>query len=356
MNVSPRELTLELTPERRLDVIDVSEQLSETNAELRATYPKTAYCSYHTTAGYLEQSLCARMNHDPDAIQAFVRSFQNIFPPDADYRHDQMELRSELSEAQKKIEPLNADSHLIYMGSGLENCVTYRNEPRTPVFFIDLDGVNRDVPRRRHTTVIGFNEELPVLTTELEVPVSRHQVDSINLMDPRLGIFEQLHELLNSHGVGKGRVDIALEPHDRYAGLTVNEYETMLMQHDLAEVLRNPVGFMARKGRNMLLDPRAIPVKMKNYAKYDLVRFVNEVIDALGMSDSVVERIIDKFIAASAARRLRMKRSVSLLVNNTDEQGRGSIIQGTYQSPILVHWRRHEPKERKLRVTLSRFE
>jgi len=36
-----------------------------------------------------------------------------------------MELRTELSDAQRKVEPRNADSHLTYIGAGLRNCVTY---------------------------------------------------------------------------------------------------------------------------------------------------------------------------------------------------------------------------------------
>ena len=37
---------------------------------------------------------------------------------------------------------------------------------------------------------------------------------------------------------------------------------------------------------------------------------------------------------------LRMKRAVSLLVSDRDSDGRGAIVEGTYQSPILVQWRR----------------
>ena len=356
MNSSPVEFTLELTPTSRLDLIDVRERLQQPQREELAGFSKALYCSYHTTAGYLEQSLCARLNYDREAIQAFVRSFQHLFPQEARYRHDQMELRDELTEAQKEVEPLNADSHLIYMGSGLEPCVTYVHQPDRPVYFIDLDGVYNETPRRRQTTVVGYNEELPVVTEEIQIPVSNHPIDSVNLRDATLGIFEPLHELLEKHGVGKGRVELALAPHEQFAALTVNEYETLLMQHDLAEVLGNPLRFMAQKGRNMLRDPRAIRNKVKNYAKYDLVRFVNEVIDVLGLNESLVERIIDKFIAVEASRRLRMKRSVSMLVNNTDERGLGHIIQGTYQSPILVQWRRNVQQTRTLRVTMTKFE
>ena len=53
--------------------------------------------------------------------------------------------------------------------------------------------------------------------------------------------------------------------------MTINEYETLLMQHDLAEVLRNPLKFAAQKARHAWSDPLAVPVKAMEYAKYDLV-------------------------------------------------------------------------------------
>ena len=46
---------------------------------------------------------------------------------------------------------------------------------------------------------------------------------------------------------------------EQYASLTVNEYETLLMQHDLADVLRNPLRFAAEKARHAWNDPRAVP-------------------------------------------------------------------------------------------------
>lgn len=358
MATSTAEVTLELSPESRFDVIDVSERVADVCGDTFAPYRKALYCSYHTTAGFLEQSLCDRLGHDRESLEAFVQSARDLFPPGASYKHDQMHLRTELSEEQRCVEPKNADSHLAFIGLGLENCVTYRNTPNTPVYFIDLDGVNgtTSTRRRRLTTVVGYDAEEKVADLQLKVPVSSHSVDSINLNDPRHGYFELLNDLLAHYEIGKGRIDMALAPDERHAGLTVNEYETLLMKHDLLEVLKNPLRFMAEKGRNMLRDPGAIRDKAKNYAKYDLVRVVNQALDALGLNDSPVERIIDKFIAAEASRRLRMKRSVSLLVNNTDEYGRGSIVHGTYQSPILVQWRKAQAQERTVNVRLYRFE
>jgi thiamine phosphate synthase YjbQ (UPF0047 family) len=355
----PSEIELEFSPQHRLDIIDVNQYVRQKASSFLSHYEHALYCSHHTTAGFLEQSLCDRLGQCQDSVQNFFELFQELFPPEANYQHDQMHLRTELSPEQRRTEPRNADSHLTFIGAGVENCVTYTSDPQRPVYFIDLDGINRDhnnEPRRRRTTVIGFNDEQPMDRVELSVPVSNHPTDSISLRDPRLGLFDQLHELLARYGITKGRVDIELSSDERHAGLTVNEYETLLMRHDLAEVLYDPLRFMARKGRNMLREPGSIPDKAKNYAKYDLVRVMNAFFDTLGLSESLVERVLNKFLALPAEHFLRMKRSVSLLVSEDEANGQGTIVQGRYQSPILVQWRRAQAQQRRLKVTLVRFE
>ncbi len=354
----PSQLTIVFQPEQRVDVIDINRHIKHEDQGFLQRHDEALYCSYHTTGGYLEEPICNRLGRCQDQVHEFLAPFQELFPFGADYRHDKLHLRKELSPEQRRTEPRNADSHLTFIGSGLENCVTYPSTPGRPVFFIDLDGVNKDNQdrRERRTTVIGYDNERVVHETELEVPVSNHPIDSVSLRDPRLGVFPQLHEQLAAHGIKTGRVLLDLVSDEHHAGLTVNEYETLLMKHDLAEVLRDPLQFMGRKGRSMLRDPSAIPDKAKNYAKYDLVRLVNRVVDTLGLSESLVERIIDKCLAVPAERFLRMKRSVSLLVTEDEANGEGTIEQGRYQSPILVQWRKSEPQTRRLRARFTRFE
>jgi len=358
MASDPSQLTIQFQPERRVDVIDVNQHVENEAAGFLRGHDNAVYCSYHTTGGYLEETVCNRLDQCQDQVQEFIEPFRELFPYGANYRHDQLHLRKELSPKQRRTEPRNADSHLAFIGSGLENCVTYPSNPARPVFFVDLDGINKDNHdrRERRTTIIGYDDERVVDETELRVPVSDHSIDSVSLRDPRLGIFEHLHEMLVKHDVTTGRVHLDLVSEEKHAGLTVNEYETLLMKHDLAEVLRDPLRFMARKGRNMLRDPSAIPGKAKNYAKYDLVRLVNKVVDTLGLSESLVERVLDKCLAVPAERFLRMKRSVSLLVTEDASNSEGTIEQGRYQSPILVQWRKSEPQARRLRVRLTRFE
>ena len=356
MTASPAEITLTLNPESRIDIINVSEGIEQENEDFFNTFKKSLFCSYHTTAGYFEQAFCNRLKNNPDALQAYVGTFRRLFPPEAIYQHDQMELREELSDAQKQVEPRNADSHLTYIGSGLENCVTYNNDATSPVYFVDLDGLNGNVRRRRKTTVVGYNSEIVAAREKLDVRMSSHPIDSVNLWDPKLGVVQMLEDRVRQLGIQKGRIELTLDVSERNTGLTVNEYETLLMQHDLVDVLHNPIRFMAQKGRNMLRDPRAIKEKAKDYAKYDLVHVVNEFIDAMGLSESLIERIIDKFLAVPAARFLRMKRSVSLVVSDCVDSGKSRIITGTYQSPILVQWQKAVEGTRSLNITFTRFE
>src|SRR4029450_11050335 len=140
----------------------------------------------------------------------------------------------------------------------------------------DLHGVTPGRPRRRLTSIVGFTREREVSRLRIDVPVSDHPVDSVNLKDPKLGIYDQIVALVKAQGGTSGRVRLELAGSERQAGLTVNEYETLLMRHDLAEVLRNPFRFAAEKGRHMWAAPRSIPAKALDYAKYDMVRGLDQ--------------------------------------------------------------------------------
>jgi hypothetical protein len=220
------------------------------------------------------------------------------------------------------------------------------------VYFVDLDGVFEGRPRRRQTRLIGFSQERHVRATRIEVPVSAHPIDSVNLKDPRLGVYGQLSAFLKETGVSKGRLRVALDPTERHSALTVNEYETLLMKYDLAEVLRNPLKFVAEQYRHAMANPRAVPAKTLGYAKYDMVRVLNKSLDTLGLRGSIVEKVVARTLAVPAARFFRMRRSVSLLVSECDT-GMPGIVEGTYQSPILVQWQ-HAPRQaRILNVSLT---
>src|SRR5262245_16324404 len=354
MAATPVEVTLELTPRARFDIIDVRERLRMAHGDLLDAYPRHLYHSFHTTAGYLEQSLATRLTRERETVAPYVEVFRAMLTEGAGYEHDQLDRRNDLTTEERAIEPRNADSHLAFMAAGLSTCVSYVNRPEEPVCFVDLDGVTDGRPRRRLTSIVGFTRERDVAKLKIGVPVSDHPIDSINLKDPRLGIYEQIVQLVKQHGVTSGRVRLELAGGERQAGLTVNEYETLLMRHDLADVLRNPFRFAAEKGRHLLTHPRSIPSKALDYAKYDMVRAVNQALDITGLRASLLERLFARAIAVPAGRFLRMKRAVNLRVRESD--GHGVIADGRYQSPILVQWHRADQRVRTVEATLTRFE
>jgi thiamine phosphate synthase YjbQ (UPF0047 family) len=349
----PAQLTVELTPTSRCDAIDLRARLAERLGASLAAYKKALYCSHHTTAGFLDRHVGRHLRDQRDLFD-FIGAFQRMFPANADYEHDKLHLRTELSDEQRRTEPRNADSHLTFISAGLHNCVTYETADEKPVYLVDLDGVHEHGARLRKASIVAYNEDQAVITARLEVPVSNHPIDSINLFDERFGLTEQLGSLVARHGVGKGRLDLRLADREKDASLTVNEFETLLMQHDLRVVLRDPLRFMKEKGRNMLRDPRAVPLKTLGYAQYDLVHVLNELMEAVGASESILERLLARLIALPASRLLGVRRSVSLLVSDQG-QGPAEIVKGTYQSPILMQWRKPRNGRRVIEARLVSF-
>jgi len=344
----PLDITLEIAPRARIDFVDLRSQFAAEHEAL-SPYRNCLYWSFHTTAGFLDRSLAARLR--AQHIPTYVEAVRTFFPEGAGYEHDRLERRGDLDSTQRAVEPRNADSHLAFMASGLRTCVTHANRPNEPVFFVDLDGINGGQPRRRRARFVGFNQERVVGTARIEVPVSAHPIDSVNLKDPRLGVYGQLADFVKQAGVAKGRLRVSLDSAERHSALTVNEYETLLMKHDLPEVLANPLRFVAEKYRHALADPRAVPAKTLGYAKYDFVRVLNRGLDTFGLRGSIVERVLARTLAVPAARFFGMRRSVNLLVSSDD--GNAGIVEGTYQSPILVQWQQAPRSSRVLDATLT---
>jgi thiamine phosphate synthase YjbQ (UPF0047 family) len=353
--VAPLEAALDIRPRARIDIVDVRAMAAAAHGDVFDRFARCLYVSPHTTAGYLPQSLATRLTTRRAGLEPYLHLFQTVFPAGAGYQHDNLDLRTELRPEQRRVEPTNGDSHLAFMAAGLHTCVSYRTERVGPVYFVDLDGSHEGTPRKRVTRLVGYNQEIEVARTTLDVPVSRHPIEAVNLKDPALGLDDRLKELIREHGVTKGRVRLELAPDERDASLTINEYETLLMQHDLAEVLRNPLKFAAEKARNAWSDPLAVPVKAVDYAKYDLVRAVNKLLDALGLSASRLEFALARALEVPASRLLRMKRSVNLLVSGTGPTGCGVVVEGTFQAPIMVQWRPAADGRRTIEVALSRF-
>jgi uncharacterized membrane protein YeaQ/YmgE (transglycosylase-associated protein family)/thiamine phosphate synthase YjbQ (UPF0047 family) len=333
------EFSLDLAPAARCQVIDVTGALSdEARRGLRARR-RALFWSPHTTAGYVEHGLVSRLGHRPERLSGLLEAFGVLFPAGASYQHDQLERRRELSEAARAVEPRNGDAHLRFISAALRNCVTYPADREGPVYWLDLDGVHEGRPRRRSTTILGYDGEEVVDRLRWPVPVSRHPVDSVNLADRRLGLLDAVEERLRRQGIEHGRVDLGLAASERGAGLTVNEYETLLMKHDLADVLRNPLRFAADSGRRLLDDPRRLPRKSRSYAAYDLVQVVNSLVDVLGVGETALERLAARLLARPARRFLRLRRAASFPVVPAEGEATPRLLRGVYQAPILISGR-----------------
>src|SRR5262245_26637433 len=315
------EVTLEMQPRARFDVVDVRRRVLTTSGPILERFPWVLYCSYHTTAGYLDQGLASRLNARRNGVTPYLRAFQTVFPAGAGYRHDELHLREELSEEQRRTEPRNGDSHLAFIGAGLRSCVAYHARPHEPVYFIDFDGVNGACPRQRITRIVGFAEERMVARERFRIPAAARPFDSVNLKDPGLGLFDRIQTLIDRHGVTKGRIQLTLAETDRRAGLTVNEYETLLMHHDLRDVICNPFRFMVKQPCPLLASLRRIRTRTMTCTRF-----------------------------------LRLQRSVSLLVSECAITGVSRVVHGKYQSPILVQWGLAGRYTREIDFCLTQFQ
>ena len=358
----PFHATLRIKPAARIQLTDVRGKLLDEFGDDFTKYSRSFYISNHTTAGYLDQRLAELLEHDGRGIQGYLQLFRELFPPGAGYVHDKLHLRTELSEEQRASEPLNADSHLTFIGAGLRNSASYKLGGSEPVWFVELDGVHLGGTRHRRTSVIAYDHEEEVARKVIPVQSSPHAIDALNLRDPALGFLGTLEQMVARHKVAFGRFDVSLPEDEQDAGLTVNEYEPLLMNYDLREALRNPFRFMAQTGkdvRDVLRDPRTIPAKAINFAQFDAVQVMNQVLDRIGLRDSVVERVVNKAVAFPVSHFLRMKRAFSLPVLDRSGDGTGDSVGeigwGTYQSPILVQWKGAAERTRALEVRLVRF-
>ena len=354
----PFQATLRIKPASRVQLIDVRGRLREEFGDEFTRFTKSFYISNHTTAGYLDQRLAELLDHDGQGIEGYLQLFQHLFPPGADYVHDTMHLRTELTEEQRANEPLNADSHLTFIGAGLRNSASYELDGPEPVWFVELDGVHVGGTRHRRTTVVAYDGEDEVVRLKVPVKSSPHPIDAQNLRDVELGFIGELEALVEKHGVSFGRFDVLLPDEEQDAGLTVNEYETLLMNHDLREALKNPFRFMARTGRDVtgaLRDPRTLPAKALNFAQFDALQVLNKLMDTTRLRESMVERVVNRALALPVSHFLRMKRGFSLPVLDRTGDGTGEIGWGTYQSPILVQWKAPPAPIRYLEVRLVRF-
>ena len=116
MNARPLDLTLEVAPQARFDIVEMRSRFAAEHETL-AAYSHCLYWSSHTTAGFLDRSISARLN--TQRVSTYVDAYRAIFPEGAGYEHDRLDRRMDLDAEQRAVEPKNADSHLAFIASGL---------------------------------------------------------------------------------------------------------------------------------------------------------------------------------------------------------------------------------------------
>ena len=157
MAASPVEVTLELTPRSRFDIIDVRTRLRTAHGDCSTHYPRHLYHSFHTTAGYLEQSLAARLTRERETVAPYVEVFRAMFPGRGGLRArparstqgpDLGGARGRT--AQRRFAPRVHGRRPEHLRDATS---TGR---RSRCAFVDLDGVTDGRPRRRLTSIVGF--------------------------------------------------------------------------------------------------------------------------------------------------------------------------------------------------------
>lgn len=354
---SPQALSLTQQPRTRPQVTDLRDLLTDAGASgLLRNHGRLLVVSHHTTAGFPDRVLRRRLADDPVRLDAYLDALANLFPPEAGYHHDRLPLRHELSTEQKATEPLNADAHLAFIGGGFTNCAEFRGTGQQPleerpIWFVDFDGVYRgrdmgEIRRTRRMTFVGYHEEERVSSLDLEVPVPEGRV-ALDLTgggagtlpgespSPGSSALEPLLEEVAAQGVTHGRIQLHLHPEERGAGLTVNEFEALLMTRDLAELFESPLRWaVARQAGDAL----------------------HSALQALGISRERRERLRDRIMARPTPRVLRLRRDLKLpLLPDGPPGAPARPVQGRYQSPILVQWEPAPTGVRRVRATLWRF-
>src|SRR5262245_66518338 len=102
MAEKPLDLTLELAPKARFDVVDLRSHFSAEHEALSA-FPRCLYWSFHTTAGFLDRSLAARLS--AQRIPGYVDAFRALFPEGAGYAHARMERPGDRDRATRQGDP-----------------------------------------------------------------------------------------------------------------------------------------------------------------------------------------------------------------------------------------------------------
>ena len=151
--------------------------------------------------------------------------------------------------------------------------------------------------------------------------------------------------------------------------MTVNEYETLLIERDVAGVLLSPLKYMVREAPGVMRAPGTLPRKARRFLAYEIptllrealtgasrkVSAIERMIESLGLQLHFLEEVVDKLAAPQEANWMNLGAAIRLMINGSDEDDTGRLVLGPYQSPILIQWRRAERPVRTVRLRLWRY-
>ena len=76
--------------------------------------------------------------------------------------------------------------------------------------------------------------------------------------------------------------------------------------------------------------------------------------DNVQIGRAIIERGLS-FLSGPASRLFRVKRGIQLFIAGRGDAGRERILQGIYQSPILIQYQQAAQGVRRLEITLWAF-
>jgi hypothetical protein len=88
---------------------------------------------------------------------------------------------------------------------------------------------------------------------------------------------------------------------------------------------------------------------------YDLIHLYNKLMKKRHITNSLVDKVLP-CLSLPLTRIFRLKKHIKLLVSSSMRTESGRIVQGTYQSPILLQYREAGGGVRCLDITLRSLE
>ena len=207
---------------------------------------------------------------------------------------------------------------------------------------------------QRTTTVLAYDDERVVLQTSVSVPVSKHPIDSVNLADPRLGLLDQVNELLARSGLERAR-STCVEPERTQRRPHRQRIRNAADAHDLIGRAQEPAALREDQGAQ---HPRRSARHPRQDAQLREIRrrARAELADGGARPRPVVVRAAVREGDGGAGAALHAVATGQLPRRSaTAVTARARVLRGTYQSPILVQWQPAVGQARRLDISIVKL-